>query len=150
MGSVSVDLLALDERTMAIEVLAKRVQLAVARGSLEVRLWMTLLRSRRALRTTRGCLDRAEVRSTEDRVLMSEVARGHTRFVATLERGRDRLTEDGGTRPTMFRRLSLRLMDGLVDEAGDIAETAALSASAEFARLVERDLDAHFAAGTRG
>lgn len=143
MEGVSVDLLELDERTTAIEALAKRVRLAVERGSLELRLWIALVRALRAFRTMGAALSRAEVVTDEDRALLAEVARGHARFATTLRSGRDRLVSNADHRPGVFRRRNLRLMDTLMDDAGDLAETAALGASSDFARLVERELAAH-------
>lgn len=143
MEGVSVDLLELDERTTAIEALAKRVRLTVERGSLEIRLWISLVRALRAFRTMGAALSRAEVVTAEDRALMAEVARGHARCATTLRWGRDRLVSNGDHSTGVFRRRNLHLMDTLLDDAGDLAETAALSASAGFARLVDRELAAH-------
>lgn len=143
MEGVSVHLLELDERTTAIEVLAKRVRLAVERGSLEIRSWLSLVRALRAFRTMGAALSRAEVVTDEDRALLAEVARGHARFATTLRWGRDRLVSNGDHRTGVFRRWNLRLMDTLMDDAGDLAETAAPGASSDFARLVDRELAAH-------
>ena len=78
------------------------------------------------------------------RMFLREVAR-HNQSVATkLSSDRDQLAE---MRPfPLLRFILVRLVDAAVIKAEDIAETAALGASLEFANLVEEDLKVHNAA----
>lgn len=135
----------------AIDAICKRVQLASARGSagvLGLGLCVKLVRLRYKLDDMARGISAADVRTDEDRGHLREVARSHQR-IADHARSASAMLADLQPRP--FLRFALmRLFDTLVVQAEDMAETAALGASAEFADLVVEELKGRNAATAVG
>ena len=139
---------AIDVRTTTIEAIRKRVRLALAQGSPGILCVVTLMYARRVLDQVGRAISAADVRSEDDRRLLREVAECHQRFADTLNRYRDQLAD---SRPHLiFRVAGYRLSGALVVKAEDVAETAALGASMEFANLVTEDLKSHAASRADG
>lgn len=130
----------------AIDAICKRVQLAAAQGSVGVLglgICVNLMRLRRRLDNMERIVAAREVRTEGDRRLLREVAQVHQRFANTMSRDRDQVA---GMQPSPFFKFAIiRLFDALVVKAEDVAETAALGASVEFADLVNEDLKGHSA-----
>ena len=130
-----------DLKTDAIDAIRADVQLAAARGSvgiLGLGLWAKLMRLRGKLDDMGRLVSAADVRTDEDRMLLGEVARSHQTLADVLNDARDRIAAKPP--PPLFRFAIVHLFDGLVAQAEDMAETAALGASAEFAALVKEEL----------
>ena len=129
-----------DLKTDAIDAIRADVQLAAARGSvgiLGLGLCAKLMRLRGKLDDMGRLVSAADVRTDEDRMLLGEIARSHQTLADLLSDARDRIAAKP---PPFFRFAIVHLFDGLVVQAEDMAETAALGASAEFAALVKEDL----------
>lgn len=132
------------------EAIRQRVQLAAARGQLGILglgLYANLLRLRRRFGRVEREVSALDVRTEEDRSFLREFARGYQEVAESLDSYRDQLET---MRPPFFGAVLARLFDALVVSAEDIAETAALGASAEFADLVKEDLKGHRTAQTDG
>ena len=140
-----------DHAMTGVDDIVQRVQIGVARGHLGVLglgLCVTLLRLRRTLDRMARVVSTADEHTEDYRKFLREVARGHKRAADRMSSDRDRLA---GMRPSpAFRFIIVRLLDALVVKAEDVAETAALGASVEFANLVEEDLQGRDAARTNG
>ena len=134
----------------AIEAMRDRVQRAVAQGDfiLGIRLCVSLLRLRRGLDSMGRVVSATAVDTEGDRMFLRAVARHNQLVAAKLSSDRDQLAE---MRPfPILRFMLVRLLDAAVIKAEDIAETAALGASLEFANLVEEDLKGRAAAHDDG
>ena len=136
-----------DHTMAAVEAILERVQLAIARGHLGILglgLCVALLRLSRGLDRMARVVSAADEHTEDYRAFLREVARGHQRIADRMSRDRDRLAS---MRPSpAFRFVIARLLDTLVVKAEDVAETAALGASVEFANLVKEDLKSRGAA----
>lgn len=129
-----------DLTTDAIDAIRADVQLAAARGSagiLGLGLCAKLMRLRGKLDDMGRLVSAADVRTDEDRMLLGEVAQSHQALADVLSDARD---QTAAKQPPPFRFAIVHLFDALVVQAEDMAETAALSASAEFAALVKEEL----------
>ena len=146
-AAVKSEALALDEidvRTSIIKAIRKRVLLA--RGSLGT-LYVILLYARSELSQVGHAISAADVRSEGDRRLLREVAKDLQCFADAMSSCRSRLAD---SRWSLFKVVVVRLVDALVVKAEDVAETAALGASLEFANLVKEDLKDHEASRVDG
>ena len=130
----------------------ERLRLALEQGSSRIRIAFMLLdvlfrlwKVRRRLDQVGDALSTADVRSEDDRTLLREVAQEHQRSADTLGSFRDRLPD---WRP--FKVVVVPRLEALVIKAEDVAETAALGASLEFANLVKEDLNRHNAPRVSG
>ena len=130
----------------------ERLRLALEQGSLSIRIVFMLLGMLYRLWNVRRLFDQVgdaistmDVRSEDDRTLLREVAQEHQRFVDVAGSLRDRLADW-----RLFKVVVVPRLDALVIKAGDIAETAALGASSEFANLVKEDLERHNAPRVSG
>ena len=133
-----------DHALEAINAVCERVQFAVARGHLGVLglgLCVRLLHLRRNLDKFWREVSAAEVSTAGDRDVLRQVGRFCQQVADRMGGDRDRLASM--QRPPFFLFMLLRLFDPIVIKAEDMAETAALSASVEFAGLVKEDLRAH-------
>ena len=140
-----------DFRTDAVDAIWERVQSAIAQGTLGVlglRLWWNLLCMHRRFDHLSRKVSRADVRTEDDRKILRAIARYVQSVGDALSDCRDEVA--GITRPLPFRGAVLNRFDVLFVEAEDLAETAALGASSEFANLVHEDLKAHRAAVADG
>ena len=126
----------IDVFTSMVDANFKRVRLALAQGSLGVLLVVSLWRTRQFLDLAGKAISAADVSSKADRELLLDVARRHQRLADALEGIHDRLADERFP----FRFATVRLLDSLIIKAEDVAETAALGASAEFAKLVKEHL----------
>lgn len=135
----------------AIEAICKRVQLAAARGFLGIvglGVCVNLVHARHKLDKMGRTISAMNVRTAADRSLLHKVAQFHQRIADAMSSDRDR---KAAMQPRPFFRFAIvRLLDALVVQAEDVAETAALGASAEFADLVEEELKGRSAAGAVG
>ena len=146
-AAVKSEALALDEidvHTSIIKAIRKRVLLP--RGSLGT-LYVTLLYARSELSQVGHAISAADVRSEGDRRLLREVAKDLQCFADVMSSCRSRLAD---SRWSLFKVVVVRLVDALVVKAEDVAETAALGASLEFANLVKEDLKDHEASRVDG
>ena len=135
----------------AIEAICKRVQLAAARGLwgiLGLGVCANLVRLRHKIDKMAHTISAMDVRAEADRSLLRKVAQFHQRIADAMSSDRDRI--DAMQPPPLFRFAIVRLLDALVVQAEDVAETAALGASTEFADLVEEELKGRSAAGADG
>lgn len=132
----------------AIEANCKRVQLAAARGILGLGVCVNLVRLRHRLDKVGRVISGRDVRTEADRSLLRKIAQFHQRIADAMSSDRDRIV--AMQPPPLFRFAIVRLLDALVVQAEDVAETAALGASAEFADLVEEELKGRSAAGADG
>ena len=127
----------------ATQAIRERVQLAAARGRLGIlglSLCADLLRLRRRFERVEREVAALDVYTEDERKLLREFARCHQEVADSLDSYRDQLAAMG--LPFLGPILG-RLFEALVVYAEDIAETAALGASAEFANLVKEDLKGH-------
>lgn len=131
----------------AIEAICKRVQLATAGGILGLGVCVNLVRLRYRLDRMGCAISGRDVRTEADRSLLRYLAQFHQRIADAMSRDRDRIAMQ--PRP-FFWFVIVRLLDALVVQAEDVAETAALGASAEFADLVKEELKGRSAAGADG
>ena len=77
----------------------------------------------------------------QDRPQLLEVAKRLSALVTTLDDSQHKLEQKGITRSLPIRgRLILRRLSELAEDADDVAENAALSASADFADFVHQEL----------
>ena len=130
--------------TSMVDASLKRVRLALAQGSCGVLFVAYLWHTRCFLDRASDAISGADVTSEADRELLLAAARHHQRFTDTLEGIRDQLADERlPLRLVPLRFLAVRLLEILVIEAEDVAETAALGASAEFAKLVKEELRNH-------
>lgn len=140
-----------DRSMAAVEAILERVQLAVARGHLGVLglgVCVTLLHLSRTLDRMGRVVSAADEHAGDYRRFLREVAQGHQRVAERMSRDRDRLAS---MRPSpAFRFIILRLLDAIVVKAEDVAETAALGASVDFANLVREDLNRRSVVKTDG
>ncbi len=140
-----------DFKMDAVDAIWERIQSAVAQGTLGVlglRLWWNLPRMRRRFDQLGRLVSGADVRTEGDRKILREVAQ-HVQSVGDALSGcRDEVA--GISRHLPFRGAILNLFDVLIVEAEDLAETAALGASAEFANLVREDLKSQHIASVDG
>ena len=141
----------LDQPMAAVEAILDRVQRAVDRGHLGILglgLCVTLLRLSCTLDQMGRVVSTADEHTEDYRRLLREVARGHQRVADSMSRDLDQLANMRSS--PAFRFIIVRLLDALVVKAEDVAETAALGASVEFANLVKEDLQGRSAAQTDG
>lgn len=127
-----------DHSMAAVEAILERVQIAIARGHLGILglgLCVALLRLGSGLDRMARVVSAADEHAGDYRVFLREVARGHQRIADRMSRDRDRLASMRHSPALRF--IIVRLLDALVAKAEDIAETAALGASVEFANLVK-------------
>ena len=135
----------------AIEAICKRIQLAAARGLLGIvglGVCVNLVHARHKLGKMGRTISAMDVRTEADRSLLRKIAHLHQRLADAMSRDRDRIA--AMQPPPLFRFAIVRLLDALVVQAEDVAETAALGASAEFADLVDEELKGRSAAGADG
>lgn len=141
----------IDVFSSAVDASLKRLRLTLAQGSRGVLLVANLWYTRRMLGRSRDAISAADVTSEVDRDLMRWVAARHQSFADVLEGIRGQLADELlPLRLAPFRFAAVRLLETLVIEAEDVAETAALGASAEFAKLVREDLRNHRVAYVNG
>ena len=138
---------AIDVCTTTIEAIRQRLWLALAQGSLGILCVIILWYAGRVLDEVGDAISAADVRSEEDRRRLREVAENHQRFAAAMGSYHDQLAD---RQWSLFRVVGGRLLDALVVKAEDVAETAALGASLEFANLVKEDLKGHDASSVDG
>ena len=132
---------AIDVFRSIIEAIRKRLRLALAQGSLGMgNLCLILLYARRVLNQMGPAISAADVHSEEDRRLLREVAEDLQRLSDAMDSCPYRLAS---SQWSLFRVVVVRLVGALVVKAEDMAETAALGASLEFANLVKEDLKCH-------
>ena len=127
----------------ATQAIRERVQLAAARGRLGILglgLCADLLRLRRRFGRVEREVAALDVYTEDERKLLREFARCHQEVADSLDGYRDQLS---AMRLPFLGTILGRLFEALVVCAEDIAETAALGASAEFANLVKEDLKGH-------
>lgn len=140
-----------DVFTSTVDASLKRLLLTLAQGSRGVLLVASLWYTRRMLGRSRDAISAADVTSEVDRDLMHWVAARHQSFADVLEGIHGQLADELlPLRLAPFRFAAVRLLETLVIEAEDAAETAALGASAEFAKLVREDLRNHRVAYVNG
>lgn len=128
---------------VALDAIRERVQRAVGRGRLGILglgLCADLLRLRRRFERVACEVGDLDVRTDNERTLLCEFARGQQQVAESLESYRNQLPT---IQPSSLGTLFGRLFEDLIVSAEDIAETAALGASAEFANLVKEDLAGH-------
>lgn len=141
----------IDVFTSTVDASLKRLRLTLAQGSRGVLLVAYLWHTRRMLDRSRDAISGADVTSEADRYLLRRVAARHQSFADVLERIRCQLADERlPLRLAPVRFAAVRLLETLVIEAEDLAETAALGASAEFAKLVNEDLRNHDLAYVNG
>ena len=141
----------IDVFTSMVDASLKRLRLTLAQGSRGVLLVACLWHTRRMLDRSRDAISGADVTGEADRYLLHRVAARHQSFADVLERIRCQLADERlPLRLAPFRFAAVRLLETLVIEAEDVAETAALGASAEFAKLVKEDLRNHRVAYVNG
>ena len=134
----------IDVFTSMVDTALKRLRLTLAQGSRGVVLVANLWYTRRMLDRSRDAISATNVTSEADRDLLHQVATCHQSFADVLEGIRGQLASERlPLRLAPFRFAAMRLLETLVVEAEDLAETAALGASAEFAKLVKEDLRNH-------
>ena len=134
--------------TMDVLAIHERVQGAVARGSLGILgLWVKLVRLHSKLDRVGRTVSAMDVCAEEDRRLLHECARNLQTCADTMSSQSDNM---GFMKPFPFRSVIVRLFDALAVKAEDVAETAALGASVEFANLVKEELKRHSAAKADG
>lgn len=131
-----------------VDAIWERVRPQGSLGVFGLGLCWDLLCMRRSLDQLSRAVSAADVSSEGDREVLRRVARRQQSLADALSRYRDEFA--GIPRPLPFRRVVLRLFDALVTETEDLAETAALGASAEFANLVHEDLKSHHIANVDG
>ena len=140
-----------DFRMDAVDAIWERVRSAIAQGTLGVlgvRLRWDLWRMHCRFDHLSREVSKADVCTEDDREILRKVAQ-HVQSVGdALGDCRDEFA--GISRPLPFRGAVLNRFDVLVVAAEDLAETAALGASSEFANLVHEDLKAHRAAQVDG
>lgn len=125
----------------AIDAIFTRVQHAVARGFLGILglgVCMNLIRLRRRLGKMGRIITAKDVHTDADRRRLRKIAQFHQHIADSMSNARN-LLADMKTRPLLQSRM-MRLFDNVVVQAEDVAETAALGASMEFANLVKEDL----------
>ena len=135
----------------ATDAISKRVQLAVAQGLcgiLGLGVCVNLVRLRRRIDKMGRTISGWDVRTEADRSRLHKTAQFHQRIADAMGSDRDRIA--AMRPPPLFRFPIVRLFDALVVQAEDVAETAALGASAEFASLVEEELMGRGAAAADG
>lgn len=135
---------------MDVLAIRERVQRAVPQGSLGILglgLWVILMRLHAKLDRMGRTVGAMDVRTEEDRRLLGELAQNLQRFADAMGSQSDRAA---GMKPFPFRFVIVRLFDALAVKAEDIAETAALGASVEFANLAKEELKRHSAAQADG
>ena len=138
---------AIDVFTSTIEANRQRLRLALAQGSLGIQIVFMLLDVRRVLDQVGDAISTADVRSEDDRTRLREVAQDLQRFADAMDSCRDLLAD---WRWSLFKVVFVPLLEALVIKAEDVAETAALGASLEFANLVKEDLKGHDASRVDG
>ena len=137
-----------EDSTMdAIVVFTSTIEHALAHGSLSIQIVIGLWQARRVLDKLSRTISAADVRSEDDRAHLLDVAQGVQRFADTMDNYRDRLAN---RQRSLFKVVVVPLLDALVIKAEDVAETAALGASLEFANLVKEDLKGHDASRVDG
>ena len=135
---------------LAMDVLAihERVQCAVARGSFGILgLWVKLMRLRPKLDRMGRTISAMDVCTEEGRRLLRECAQILQTCADTMSSQSD---NTAGMTLFPFRSVVVRLFDALAVKTEDIAETAALGSSVDFANLVEEELKRHSAAKADG
>ena len=128
----------------AIRERMQSVQSMIARGSLGIvglRLCVNLLRLRREFGRIGRAISAAEVRTEDDRRVLVSVAQRQQNAADVLSACRDQFA--GIRRAVPLRGVVMHLFGALVITAEDVAETAALGASAEFADFVKENLKRH-------
>ena len=130
-----------------VQLAVARVQLAVARGWGIAACVILFLLSRK-LDDMGRMVSARDVHTEADRRLLRKIARGHQRIADSMSNARN-LLADLQPRPFLWYRM-MRLFDNVVVQAEDVAETAALGASMEFANLVKKDLKGHSTAKAGG
>lgn len=148
--SVTTTMASQDDLTMDVLAIRDRVQQAVARGSLGILglgLWVKLIRLHALLDRMGRKVSAMDVRTEEDRRLLHECARDLQRCADIMSSQSDNMV---GMALVPFRAVIVRLFDALAVKAEDIAETAALGASVDFANLVKEELKRHNAAKVDG
>ena len=150
-GSEDLTIDPIDVFTSMIDASLKRVRLARAQGSRGVLFVAYLWYTRRILDQAGNAISAADVGSEADRQLLLRAARHHQRLADALDGIRNQLVNE---RPPLrllpFRFAAVRLLETLVVKAEDVAETAALGASAEFTKLVKENLRNHGVAEVNG
>ena len=125
----------------AIDAIYARVQRAVAQGFLGILglgVCMNLIRLRRRLNKVGRIITVRDVHTDADRRVLRKIAQFHQRIADAMSSHRDWIADK--QQPPFFKFAIVHLLDALIVQAEDIAETAALGASVEFANLVEEDL----------
>ena len=137
----------LDAKTSAIEAAAKHVRLVLVRGAVGAVFLLLgaislfyLWRIGRHIAAVRALLAETDVETDRDRSQMRNVASHLGQAAAALDAAHAALVHRPGVRIPIFNRMITNRLEVLSFEAEDVAETAALAASAAFARLVEKDL----------
>jgi len=125
----------------AVDAIWERVRPQGSLGVVGLCLCWDLLCMRRSLDQLSRAVSAAYVSSEDDRKVLRRVAQRQQSLGDALSRYRDEFAAI--PRPLPLRGVALRLFDGLVVKAEDVAETAALGASADFANLVHEDLKDH-------
>ena len=128
---------------VAVDAIRERVRLAAAGGRLGILglgLCADLLRLRRRFGQVEREVSALDVRTENERTLLREFAECQHGVAESLESCRAQLPQ---VQPPFFGTLFGRLFEDLIVSAEDIAETAALGGSAEFAHLVDEDLKGH-------
>ena len=138
---------AVDVFTSTIEAIRKHLWLALAKGSLGILCVIILLYARHVLGQVGDEISDADVRSEDDRARLREAAQGLQGFADAMGYFRDLLAN---RRRSLFKVVVVALLDALAIKAEDVAETAALGASLEFANLVKEDLKGHDASRVDG
>ena len=134
---------------VALAAIRERVQRAERRGRLGILglgLCADLLRLRRRFERVACEVADLDVRTENERTLLREFARCQQLVAERLESYRNQLPT---MQPSSLGTLFGGLFEDLIVSAEDIAETAALGASAEFANLVKEDLAGHNASLSR-
>ena len=124
-----------------VQLAVARVQLAVARGFLGILglgVCMNLIRLHCRLDKVGRIITVRDVHTDADRRVLRKFAQFHQRIADAMSSHRDWIADK--QQPPFFKFAIVHLLDALVVQAEDIAETAALGASVEFANLVEEDL----------
>ena len=135
----------------AIDAICKRVRFAAAQGAigtLGLGVCANLIRLRYRLDGVKCAISLDDARTEADRTRLRKIARFHQRIADAMSGDRERIA--AMQPPLLFRFAIVRLFDALVVQAEDLAETAALGASAEFADLVEKELMGRRAAAADG
>ena len=150
MTTATLSLRELDMESSVIEAASKRVGVVLAQGSLVPILGIGCFYLHRAQRMSaklRKALSAVEIKTPEHRAIMKDIALNLTQATAALDQGFDEIKKMGVSRVPLFGQKYMTMLEDLAITTEDMAETAALAASAAFGREIRtqfhKNIDSH-------